>query len=40
MTKSYLMVGDGGVLAWLMPNLTLSKIWPGEEFTGPKFFST
>ena len=23
-----------------LARLTLSKIWPGEEFTGPKFFST
>ena len=31
----------GGVLAWLMPRLPrmyLSKIWLGEEFTGPKLF--
>ena len=41
MTKCVLMVDVGGVLARLMPRLprlTLSKVWPGEEFTGFKLF--
>ena len=28
----------GGVLAWLKPRLTLSKVWSGEVFNGPTFF--
>ena len=36
--KSLLMVGVVGVLTGLMPWLTLSKIWSGEEFTEPKLF--
>ena len=41
MTKSYLMVGVGGVLARQMPRLIrlpLSEILLGKEFTGFQFF--
>ena len=32
------MIGVGVVLARLIPRLTLSKVWPGEQFIGLTLF--